>query len=379
MDDLWDDLEPVGEVDGAALACPSCGSGMEPDARVCVSCGYNPQSGQAIKTRTLDLKSKKNRGGSKAASIGVAAGGLALKPILPLLGAIIGGLIGAGVWALISYQFNVEIGWIAIGVGVLCGIGAAMGAGGEGGVITGGMAALVALGSISLGKYAAVNWAVDDFVQSVMSYEITLDDVDEQWALQSLVDEICEERNERGESVGFDNPRLALDGASWPEDYPQSVRDAVHDKWDSFDLLEKQAYKIGIAEKFEDVSARDIDEDWALSSMAYMYCESLIENDEPIGWDNPDELAMFTSVWPEDYPQSIRDETLARWEGMGDAGQLSYREELIEIDRQSRMQLASQSQTFVEESFIESFMHPLDLLFMVLAVGAAFKIGSSSE
>lgn len=374
MDDLWDDIEPTeAEAGGAASACPGCGTRMEPGVLVCMSCGYNTQSGKAVKTKKRDAKTKS--GGSKAASVGVAAGGLALKPILPVLGAVIGGLIGAGVWAFISYQFNIEIGWIAIGVGALCGLGGAIGAGGEGGAITGGMAALVAMGAISMGKYAAVTWQVDDYLGDEYFTPLTLDEIDDELILTYLADDICTDFINAGEAIDWPDPEIYLRSAMWPDDYPQDIIDETWDIWDDMGFTEKMNARRAIADEW-DMSSSDVEDDWVMEEIAYGIGLDRIAVDTPIEWDNP-LLPFDVSMWPEDYPESIRTQTNERWDAMGSEGQHAFRLGVLDRVNEQRSLSSEFGQEVIKAGFIDSFMHPLDLVFMLLAVMAAFGIASN--
>jgi len=79
-------------------------------------------------------------------------------PFFPaLIGGSVGGLIGAVVWAGISYLTNCEIGWIALGIGFLVGSGVRVGAKEWEGSLPGALAVLIALASIVGGKYAAAS------------------------------------------------------------------------------------------------------------------------------------------------------------------------------------------------------------------------------
>jgi hypothetical protein len=80
-----------------------------------------------------------------------------MKPF-SLVGAVIGGVLGALVWAAVTYFFKVEVGYIAWGVGGLVGLGA-LAMGGRG-AATGGACALIALLAIFAGKFLAVKVAV---------------------------------------------------------------------------------------------------------------------------------------------------------------------------------------------------------------------------
>ena len=69
-----------------------------------------------------------------------------------IIGGMIGGAVGAAIWAGISYATNYEIGWIAWGVGIAAGFGMMIGYNGTS-VSAGGVAAMLAVGGILLGKW----------------------------------------------------------------------------------------------------------------------------------------------------------------------------------------------------------------------------------
>ena len=74
-----------------------------------------------------------------------------VKLIQGTIGASIGAILGALIWYGIIYFTEYEIGIVAWGIGALVGFGAAV-CGGEG-LLMGGISALLALLSISLGKF----------------------------------------------------------------------------------------------------------------------------------------------------------------------------------------------------------------------------------
>lgn len=377
MDDLLGDLpeqqsEPMG---AAASACPSCGQRLNEGAMVCMGCGFNVQSGRAIKTVARDKKKSGKGAGAGAASLGAKAGGMALAPVLPLIGAVIGGAIGAAVWAGIAYQFNYEIGWIAIGVGFLCGLGAAIGARGEGGALTGGMAALVAMASISAGKYAAVSWAVNDAFGGTLFEPMVLEDLTEEDVLTSLADEICREHTAAGDPVEWDNPQIFLEAAMWPDDFPADIRGEVRDHWHGLSDVEKRKLRRDVGEEW-DLSVSEVDDDWVLERLAFDMCESRLASGETIDWGNPD-LPLQVTLWPDDYPVSVQEQTRQRWDAMSVDDQHVYRLDLLDETNAQRSQTGELGQAIVNEGFKQSFMHPLDLLFMLLAVGAAYGVASN--
>lgn len=123
-----------------------------------------------------------------------------------LFGAAAGGFIGATIWAVLSYLVHIEIGWIAWGVGVLAGFGAASAAGGRTGVGTGLIASVVSLVSILAGKAAAVHLAVGDYIHQERMSAGNITDEDLQ---ACIADEIVRE---------YDNRGVALE---WPDEEEQ--------------------------------------------------------------------------------------------------------------------------------------------------------------
>jgi phosphate/sulfate permease len=75
-----------------------------------------------------------------------------------VIGALIGGCLGAALWAAIVYYFHVQIGIVAWVVGAAVGLGAAV-AGGRG-ATSGIVCALIAVAAIFAGKMAAVHFMV---------------------------------------------------------------------------------------------------------------------------------------------------------------------------------------------------------------------------
>ncbi|MEZ6103915.1 MAG: hypothetical protein R3E01_33665 [Pirellulaceae bacterium] len=82
-----------------------------------------------------------------------------MKNLLAIVGAIVAGLFGAFVWAAISYYANLEVGYVAWGIGLVVGVSAhALGAQGQGMGIA---CATIALLSMLGGKALAVRWEID--------------------------------------------------------------------------------------------------------------------------------------------------------------------------------------------------------------------------
>ncbi len=137
-----------------------------------------------------------------------------------LAGAAIGGLAGALVWTLIGYFLNVEVGWIAWGIGALVGFGMAKGAEESTNTMTGVIAAVIALVTIAGGKYAVVYLQVDKALAEAMASadsQLTMDDVK-----VALADQVVEEFTQEGKKVEWAEG-MTLETAESQADYPKDV------------------------------------------------------------------------------------------------------------------------------------------------------------
>jgi hypothetical protein len=156
-------------------------------------------------------------------------------PIKWLIAGIIGGLIGAAVWAGISYATNYEVGWIAWGIGFLVGVCVRISAGeNEEGFAPGAVAAVIAVGAVLLGKYAAVSLLVSSFSISADELNFTAEDM-----IVSFADDIVEQRTSRGQSVVFPNG-MTVETASTQADYPADVWQEAAAKWAAIPAAEQQ-------------------------------------------------------------------------------------------------------------------------------------------
>lgn len=99
--------------------CPKCGESMAAQAVLCVSCGFNLQSGQTLK----GTSARKSAMADKVRKLASGAGTYLLGCLLSGIGV----LIGAGIWFAIAVFWQVEIGLIAWGLGALAGLGMHLG------------------------------------------------------------------------------------------------------------------------------------------------------------------------------------------------------------------------------------------------------------
>lgn len=131
-----------------AKVCPECGRGMTASAVICIGCGFNTQSGKRLTLKVEKAKKRKEGAGADAAEVGSYA-------MMCVVGGLIGGAIGCGIWTAIAHFAQLEIGYVAWAVGGLAGAGCAMGAKGYAGATSGMLAAAIAVAAIVAGKYFA--------------------------------------------------------------------------------------------------------------------------------------------------------------------------------------------------------------------------------
>ena len=79
----------------------------------------------------------------------------ALTYVMAAIGGLVGAVIGGIIWAAIAIIANLEIGYVAIGVGALAGWGVVMGANRKRGLPFQGIAVMTALFGLFVGKYLA--------------------------------------------------------------------------------------------------------------------------------------------------------------------------------------------------------------------------------
>ncbi len=382
MDDLLGDIgmEEPAAIGHGANACPGCGQRVAEGAVVCMSCGYNAQTGRSISTKSKEMATP----GAGSAVLGGAAkmGGLAASPMLPLIGALIGGLIGATIWAAVAFFFDYEIGYIAWGVGGLVGLGATISNDSQkagGGMVIGVMAAIVAIGSIAGGKYAAAYFAVHKWVDKNGAFEeMTVADVDVDWVLDTIATELCEEKIKNGETIDWGDDTVYVEAAYWPEDYPLDIRDETVDRWDAMDSSEQRDFRRAIADSLSeyDVSISDIDVDWALGSIADEICDERIGRDAAINWPDPN-LPLSYAYWPEGYPDSIQQETTGKWDSMSEDERYDQRAEIVRVQNASVGSAESVTKQAVSMVFIDSFKSVINGVFLLLAVCTAYGIASN--
>ncbi len=210
--------------------CPACYNPIAAGAVLCTRCGHNSSTGQAVKTRV-----QKKADGESAGAKALAATGTAAAPLFALIGACAGGAVGAGLWAAVAYFAHFEIGWIAWIVGLLAGGGALVATGGRGGIIAGGIAAVVSVAAIGAGKFAAVSISVDEVARQFAT-------VSDDTLLMRTTFDLAWEWEEEGRTVAWKDG-TDWDTAEYPDDFPDDILAAGQDAFDGMSSSERAALR----------------------------------------------------------------------------------------------------------------------------------------
>ncbi len=277
-----------------------------------------------------------------------------MNSISGLIGSVIGGLVGAAIWAGITYVTHWEISYIALLVGFLAGLGAQLGAKGQEGKSLGAMAAVVAVAAILGGKYMAVHFSVQSFLN---------EGADEELVISWFADEVVYEKMLDGDAVRWPSG-VDPDEAYEKSDYPKDVWSEARTRWKRQTSSEQEIL----------MSAPYLaNEDYLLSLLADDVVDEYEAEDKDLDW--PDESSDDYRVHEGDYPDDVWAEAERQWDGWSTSEQEQYRD--WAIARRDQMN-ASMQQQYTQYGFMQSF-NLFDLLWLGLAVSVAFRVASGGS
>lgn len=149
-------------------------------------------------------------------------------------GGIVGGAVGATIWAAIIYFTNYEVGYVAILVGILVGYCVKLGAGTWQGFVPGAIAAVLAIVSVTGGKYAAATLQANEVVQKintqVTDYDLKL----------GMADQLVTEKTEKKLPIAWRNGKTSETAESL-EDYPADIVESVNKSFEALSAEQKAA------------------------------------------------------------------------------------------------------------------------------------------
>lgn len=164
----------------------------------------------------------------------------------------IGGLVGAAIWAGISYATNYEIGWIAWGIGFVVGFCVRVAAGeNEEGFAPGATAAVIAIGAVLLGKYAAASLLVANLGIGTGGFDVQFTPED---MIVGIADEIVKQREAKGQKVVFP-PGMTMEEASGQADYPPDIWQQAAAKWQAIPPAEQEKQLVARREETRQMMA----------------------------------------------------------------------------------------------------------------------------
>lgn len=216
--------------------CPNCGGGIQSGAKICIRCGFNKQTGQAMRVQVE--RAKKERGESAALSkvSAVAAGPAAL--VFATIGALIGGALGGGLWYGVAMGANREFAILAWLVGAITGFGAALGARGHVGTFTGVIAAVIAAGAVIGAKYAVVENIVGQVEKKVAHAVVAKDE----HAIGMIAREVAREHEAAGKHYQWPGD-VTPDKAIQEDDFPAIIWTEASSRYEAMDDAAKAERK----------------------------------------------------------------------------------------------------------------------------------------
>lgn len=155
------------------------------------------------------------------------------------VGGMLGGAVGAALWALVTLITSYEVGWIAWAVGGLVGLGVARAYRGvehstKG---AGALAVVITVLAIPAGKYATIEAGFPDDDELVdLLVENTLE---EEYVVSFLADTVAEELTLGGDGVDWP-PGVAPGTGSTRADYPRNVWAEAEARWAALSDQEKE-------------------------------------------------------------------------------------------------------------------------------------------
>ncbi|TWU06663.1 hypothetical protein CA54_50600 [Symmachiella macrocystis] len=157
-----------------------------------------------------------------------------------IIGGCLGSLVGLGLWALMGYLIPFPLGWMAVGMGFMVGLGVRLSAGENDGVGPGVTAAVITLFSIIIAKFITAMiiaaWLADLFVGVPADVE--------ELSIQQIADEIVDERNDAGQDVDWPE-KQPLQGMGQQQDvssgYPPDIWAEAEMRWEEMPIEEQQA------------------------------------------------------------------------------------------------------------------------------------------
>lgn len=157
-----------------------------------------------------------------------------------IIGGLIGAVVGAIVWVAIGYSMQAEVGYVAWGIGFVCGLCVQLVGGEEDGFLPGIIAVLFATLSILVSKYLVVSLLMGSALSQVTQGP-EMHVTDEQM-IASTAEEIIAESEEAGKKVKLPDAYYDED-APTQKQYPSKIWRKAKSKWEKLPAEEREQQK----------------------------------------------------------------------------------------------------------------------------------------
>jgi hypothetical protein len=173
---------------------------------------------------------------------------------------LIGGLIGAAIWAGLIYYTGYEIGYVAVFVGFLSGVGVRFGASQwDYGLGPGLAAVVVAIMALVVGKIAGYHLIIQREFGNLNDLDIPA--IHENFHIAAFADEIKAGKENapaaddlQADQTGLDDDGEGVEPENLPQQYPKEVWDQAKAKWDALPEEEKKKRQNFGAELIEELA-----------------------------------------------------------------------------------------------------------------------------
>ncbi len=264
-----------------------------------------------------------------------------------VLGGFAAGLAGAAVWAAIAYFANLEIGWIAVFVGFLVGVGCKWGNNGAESRAAGITAGCLAAISIVIAKAAVVVIFMGPVVEEQVRTE----------ALSELAHQVVYEYERDGRALAFP-PGVESGSARRQDQFPTEAWTEAVRRRDALSAAEREEMRI-----FPPFA----NPEYLIMQLADEIADERMQEGQALAW--PDGRTLETARRSWHYPADVWSAAEARWAGMTPAEQAERKGALIEYGQRRWRKM---EWYFFQQGMMAS-MGILDILFFGLAVAAAYR------
>lgn len=219
--------------------CTACSAPMPKTGVICTSCGHNAETGKALSTKVMKAPKEKAEKEGGGGGISAAVQGPALIA-LSAVGGVIGGGIGAAIYAMVTQATEFEFVYLVWIIGLCTGAGVAAVAKGYRGVITGVISVMIALVAFVGGRVWAISMIMDRVVEQVSKSE-DAEPFTEEDVMISLADTVVAEWSAAGKALKWP-AGMTVENAVEANDYPPEVWQEATARWGGMTQTQKGAY-----------------------------------------------------------------------------------------------------------------------------------------